>query len=65
MALWIYNHSGYGYIIRAAIQEDAADFLLFLVGDNPLHPHSRAAVLDGLKLLEDTGEPGVIAEWPG
>jgi hypothetical protein len=65
MALWIYHHSGYGYIIRAATREDAADALMFLVGDNPLHPHSRAQLLRGIDSLDPTGEPGIIAEWPG
>jgi hypothetical protein len=65
MTLWIYHHSGYGYIIRAATREDAADYLMFLVGDNPVHPHSREQLLRGLHPLDLAGEPGVIAEWPG
>jgi hypothetical protein len=65
MQLWLYNHSAYGYVIRAPSREAAADFLMFLVGDNPVHPPSRERVLAGLEPLEVTGEPGVIAEWPG
>jgi hypothetical protein len=65
MDLWLYHHSAYGYIVRAATREEAADFLMYLVGDNPVHPHSREQLLAGLDRLDVSGEPGIIAEWPG
>jgi hypothetical protein len=65
MQLWLYNHSAYGYVIRAASREQAADVLMFLVGTNPAHPHSREQLLAEIHALDVTGEPGVIAEWPG
>jgi transcriptional regulator with XRE-family HTH domain len=51
--------------VAAATREEAADYLMFLVGDNPLHPHSRPQLLAGIQSLDPTGEPGIRAEWPG
>jgi hypothetical protein len=65
MPLWLYHHSAYGYIVRAATLDEAADCLLFLVTGNPVHPPNRERLLAELARLEDAGEPRVIAEWPG
>jgi hypothetical protein len=65
MKLYVYNHSAYGYIIRATNEDEAAGFLAFLIGDNPVHPHTLRDVLRGLTELSPEGEAGVIEAWPG